>query len=214
MKLFLASALLICASFYGFAQADFSKEVEQIISRSTEKGFENPVVFVGSSSIRMWKSLEQDFPKFQVLNHGFGGSEYSDLIRWQEELVGEFEPSMVIIYAGDNDLANNEEPTEIGEEADLFVDGLRRLASGAPVIIISAKPSLSRWKLKDKYIELNKELKRVADQYEHAVFVDVWAPMLDVNGEPNKTLFIEDGLHMNDKGYEIWRNALRPFLSK
>ncbi|MGB1318296.1 MAG: GDSL-type esterase/lipase family protein, partial [Flavobacteriales bacterium] len=107
-----------------------------------------------------------------------------------------------------------EEPATIAEEAETFVDGMRRLANGSPVLILSVKPSISRWELKDKYIELNGRLKNVAASFDHAVFVDVWSPMLKRNKEVNPKLFIEDGLHMNEKGYEIWKNALLPFLSK
>ena len=214
MRKLIVFVVLVLGGLNLSAQTDYAQEVQQIIERSSEKSFENPVIFIGSSSIRMWQTLQQDFPDFPVLNHGFGGSEYSDILKWQEELIGEFEPSMIVVYAGDNDLANNEEPEAIAEEADLFVDGLRRLAGQAPVIILSAKPSLARWELRDKYIDLNDRLKSVADTYANAVYVDVWSPMLNAKGEPKKSLFIEDGLHMNEKGYEIWRNALKPFLIK
>lgn len=214
MKGFLVASLLALCSFQLKAQANFTEEVAQIVEQSSSKGLEKPVIFIGSSSIRMWKTLEQDFPGFAILNHGFGGSEYSDLLYFKEQLIGEFEPSMVVVYAGDNDIANGEDPAAIAEEAELFVDALRRLANGAPVIVLSAKPSISRWELKDKYEELNAQLERIATGFDHVVYVDVWTPMLKRNGELNKTLFIEDGLHMNEKGYEIWKNALKPFLSR
>lgn len=195
------------------AQTDFSDEVQTIQSKSLEKGGAEPVIFIGSSSIRMWKSLEQDFPNFSVLNHGFGGSEYSDIVKYQEQLIEEFEPSVIVVYAGDNDIANEKTPEKVAEDADMFIDALRRSAAGALVIVISAKPSVARWELKDKYIELNTLLKQMADSYDHVVFVDVWSPMLKSNGEVNAKLFLEDGLHMNEKGYAIWKNALLPFLS-
>ncbi len=196
------------------AQDHFSQQVETISEKSSAKSLDAPVIFIGSSSIRMWKTLDQDFPELPILNHGFGGSEYSDLILHQEQLIEEFEPSMVVVYAGDNDIANGKEPLAVAEEAEVFVDGLRRIANGAPVIVMSAKPSIARWELKEKYIELNSRLDTLVSAMEHAVFVDVWAPMLNRKGEVNKNLFIEDGLHMNEKGYEIWKNALKPFLSR
>lgn len=214
MKIYLTVFLLTLFSVQLKAQVNFSEEVAQIVAQSNAKGYENPVVFIGSSSIRMWNTLERDFPGFAVLNHGFGGSEYSDLLYFKEQLIGEFEPSMVVVYAGDNDIANGEDPAAIAEEAELFVDALRRLANGAPVIVLSAKPSISRWELKDKYEKLNTQLERIATGFDHVVYVDVWTPMLKRNGEVEKELFIEDGLHMNEKGYEIWKNALKPFLSR
>lgn len=206
--------LLLIISGSALGQGYFEKEVAAIHQKSMEKGLNEPVVFIGSSSIRMWATLDQDFPDLSVLNHGFGGSEYSDLIQHQQLLIEEFEPSMVVVYAGDNDIANKEEPAAIANEADLFVDGLRRIANGAPVIVLSVKPSIARWELKGKYVELNSLLRDMCENHDHAVFVDVWTPMLKRNGEVKANLFIEDGLHMNEEGYEIWKNLLLPFLSK
>lgn len=206
--------MIVLSANLVFAQSDFSEEVEAIVNRSQEKGYTEPVVFIGSSSIRMWSTLEQDFPDFQILNHGFGGSEYKDLITFREQLIEEFEPSMVVVYAGDNDIANGTEVSMALNNADQFIDGLKRIANGAPVVVLSAKPSIARWELKDKYIEFNTELERVISTLDHAVYVDIWQPMLNSKGEVNKKLFLEDGLHMNDKGYEIWKNALKPFLTK
>lgn len=214
MKIRFITVLLILACIGAKAQGNFTEQVEAIVQKSNSKSLEEPVVFIGSSSIRMWETLEQDFPEFPVLNHGFGGSEYSDLIQYQEQLIEEFEPSMVVVYAGDNDIANGEEPAAIAEEAEVFIDGLRRIANGAPVVVLSAKPSIARWELNDKYTEFNGKLDALVSTMEHAVFVDVWGPMLDKKGEVNEKLFIEDGLHMNEKGYEIWKNALKPFLSR
>jgi lysophospholipase L1-like esterase len=121
---------------------------------------------------------------------------------------------MIVVYSGDNDIANGKEPDAIVETAETFVDGLRRLANGALVVVLSAKPSIARWELKDKYIELNALLKEMLANFDYAVFVDVWTPMLNRKGELNKELFEEDGLHMNEKGYEVWKNALKPFLSR
>ena len=207
-------ALFVFVASAGIAQDQLSVQVESITERSRSKSVEDPVIFIGSSSIRMWNTLEQDFPEFPVLNHGFGGSEYSDLIAFQEQLIEEFEPSMIVVYAGDNDIANGEEPVAIAEEAEAFVDGLRRIANGAPVVVLSAKPSITRWNLKDNYIKLNGKLDTLMSTMDHAVYVDIWTPMLNENGEVNETLFIDDGLHMNEKGYEIWKNALKPFLSR
>ena len=95
MKTFLAVSLLAFYSFQLKAQANFTEEVAQIVEQSSSKGLEEPVIFIGSSSIRMWKTWQEDFPDFAILNHGFGGSEYSDLLYFKEELIGEFEPRMI-----------------------------------------------------------------------------------------------------------------------
>lgn len=199
---------------YAFSQSNFDDEVVAVVERSHEKGLAAPIIFIGSSSIKKWQTLENDFEGFPVLNHGFGGSEFRDLTKYQDQLVEEFEPSMLVIYAGDNDIANGKTPDLVANHADVFVDGLRRSAGGALAVIISTKPSPARWELKDKYVELNAKLKEVADGLEHVVFVDVWTPMLTRKGEPNAKLFLDDGLHMNEKGYAVWKNALLPYISK
>jgi lysophospholipase L1-like esterase len=205
--------IVLCANLV-FAQSDFSEEVEAIVSRSQEKGYSEPVIFIGSSSVRMWSTLEQDFPEFRILNHGFGGSEYKDLLTYQERLIEEFEPSMIVVYAGDNDIANGTEVSATLNKAEQFIDGLKRLTGGVPVIVLSTKPSIARWELNDKYIEFNTKLEKLLSVIDHAVYVDVWQPMLNNKGEVKTKLFLEDGLHMNEKGYQIWKNALKPFLSK
>ena len=202
-------------AFWGvksIAQTDFGSEVQQIVNRSESKGYQEPVVFIGSSSIKKWRNVESEFPGFQILNHGFGGSQYSDILKFQEQLIAAFEPSMVVVYAGDNDIAAMKIPETIAIEAENFIDGLRRIANGSPVLVLSVKPSVARWRLKDQYVELNHKLEQICSSFEHAVYVDVWTPMLLSTGDVDKSLFLEDGLHMNKKGYEIWKNALKPFL--
>lgn len=196
------------------AQTGFDEEVSAIVQRSEEKGLDAPIIFIGSSSIAKWNTLETDFPGFSVLNHGFGGSTYRDLLAFQDRLVEPFEPSMLVVYSGDDDLSGGMEPSVVANDAELFVDGLRRTANGALVIVISAKPSPARWETKEKCVELNVKLKEMAEGMDHMVFVDVWPQMLTRKGEPNAKLFLEDGLNMNEKGYAIWKNALLPYMSK
>ncbi len=194
--------------------ADFTEEVAAIQQQSAEKGLEEPVIFIGSSTFKMWDGLEDAFPGFPVLNHGFGGSEFTDLMKHQELLLEEFEPSMIVVYAGDNDIANGTEADQVANNAEVFVDGLRRAAHGSLVILLSVKPSAARWEKKEAYEDLNGQLKLIAESLSNAVFVDVWSLLLNRKGEPNQKLFLEDQLHLNEKGYEILRNALLPYLSK
>jgi lysophospholipase L1-like esterase len=196
------------------AQTSFDEEVSAIVQRSEEKGLDAPIIFLGSSSIGNWRALDADFPDFSVLNHGFEGSTYRDLLAYQGQLVEPFEPSMLVIYSGENDIASGKEPSVVANDAELFVDGLRRTANGALVIVISVKPTPARWETKEKYMELNTKLKELAEGMDHMVFVDVWPQMLTRKGEPNAKLFLEDGLNMNEKGYAIWKNALLPYMSK
>lgn len=197
-----------------FAQGKFDHEVDSIVELSSSKGFDSPIIFIGSSSIRFWRTLESDFAGINVLNHGFGGSQFKDILRYQDQLIERFEPGMLVIYSGDNDIAEGKDPETVAEAADRLVDGFSRYAREGLVIILSVKPSPARWEFKDQYIDLNERLKTVADSYDHVVFLDIWTPMIGKVGEPNTKLFLDDGLHMNEKGYAIWKNALRPYIYK
>jgi|SRR5690554_1342000 len=166
------------------------------------------IVFTGSSSIRMWYDLDLRFPDQQVLNTGFGGSQFSDLQRYLDELVLDYRPVKVFIYEGDNDISARKRQREIIETAENVIERLRDAKEDIQIVLISPKPSISRWNLRGKYKRLNRKLSRLAGKYQGVEFVDIWNPML--NGRKlNQELFLEDGLHLNAKGYDIWYDQLK-----
>ena len=174
-----------------------------------EKGV---VLFTGSSSIAMWRDIADYFPEHKVLNRGFGGSEFSDLLYYKERVIYPYKPSKIFIYEGDNDLNAGESVASIMEEARELRKAIKKALPGVPVVFISVKPSISRWHLKQQYEELNKCLEEYAEKTKNTEFADVWTPMLKEDGEVKEHLFIEDGLHMNAEGYKLWKEALLPFI--
>ena len=170
------------------------------------------VVFTGSSSIRMWANLKQAFPKHFVLNRGFGGSHFSDLLFYLDELVLRYKPTTVFIYEGDNDIDAGKNPKTVFKDAKEILKRTRKELPVAKVVFIAAKPSIARWHLKEKYEDLNGRLEKLAGKKKLVAFADVWTAMLDENGVVRKDIFINDGLHMNEKGYEIWRAVLTKHL--
>lgn len=191
--------------------ARFQAEVDQIEARMDSLwNPERPaVVFTGSSSIRMWSTLSEDFPQTQVLNTGFGGSQASDLLAYLEPLVLKYSPGKVFIYEGDNDLAEGKRPGRILKTQMDIAGRIWAQNPGTAIVWIAAKPSISRWKLRGKYRRYNRKLARTAAQDPRLSYVDVWTPML-VGRRLNQTLFIEDGLHMNAAGYQLWQAAIAP----
>ena len=173
---------------------------------------EGAVLFVGSSSIRMWKSLDHDFPTVTAINRGFGGSQFSDLLYYLDRIVTCYNPSKIFIYEGDNDISSGKKPKEILEHARQVRQQIASELPGVPVFFIAAKPSVARWKLRKKYQQLNSLLAIYASETPNTGFVNVWEPALDQNGEVMKDIFLEDNLHMNEKGYAIWQKAVEPFL--
>jgi lysophospholipase L1-like esterase len=169
-------------------------------------------VFVGSSSIRMWETLEADFSGLPVLNRGFGGSELSDAIRFADRIVIRYNPRVVVLYAGDNDLAAGKTPAEVFEDFRSFVAIVRRTLPETRIAFVAIKPSLARLNIMDRARETNQLIRDYARGDDRLAYVDVFTPMLDAAGRPRQELFLEDGLHMNARGYAIWRDLIAPIL--
>lgn len=169
------------------------------------------IVFTGSSSIRIWPDLQERFPEFQIVNSGFGGSQASDLLQFLEELVLRFEPKKVFIYEGDNDIAAGKKSKEIVSNTLEVISRIRMQNPSTKIVLIAAKPSIARWKLRRNYKKLNRKFKKLSQKDVLLDYADVWKPMLDKR-KVKEDIFIEDGLHMNSKGYEIWYRILKPFV--
>ncbi len=195
-------------------QEDFSEEVALIAQRSDSIWDQNreTIVFTGSSSVRLWEGLEDLFPDYQVLNTGFGGSQTSDLLEYIQPLVLSYQPKKVFIYEGDNDLIFKKYPARIIRTTKKVIDSIWRQYPNTQIVLISAKPSIVRWHLKKRYQRLNKKFKKLAENTSQLYFVNVWDNMLQ-NGAIDESLFIEDGLHMNQRGYDLWYEAIKPFLN-
>ncbi|HMJ71096.1 MAG TPA: GDSL-type esterase/lipase family protein [Cyclobacteriaceae bacterium] len=169
-------------------------------------------LFVGSSSIAIWHDINESFPGFGVLNRGFGGSDFLDLLYYVDRIVIPYAPSKLFVYEGDNDLATGTEPDVVLQRAIEFRNVIAKKLPSTEVVFIAAKPSPSRWALKAKYEKFNEELKKYSAKTTLTEFADVWSPMLDKRGVVLKHIFGEDSLHMNKEGYVIWESALRPYL--
>lgn len=159
----------------------------------------------------MWEDLQERFPERQVINSGFGGSQASDLLYYLDGLVLSYDPKKVFIYEGDNDLAEGKKPRGVLRTLEEITDSIHEQYPGVPIVLISAKPSISRWKLRRKYRRFNRKLKKWTGRHADLFFADVWNPMLN-EGRLDTSLFIEDGLHMTPEGYDIWEEILQPHL--
>ncbi len=191
----------------------FEKEVHDLVAGDSAINKRKLILFTGSSSIRFWSALRKDFPNHNVLNRGFGGSEMSDLLYYTESLILNYNPKEIFIYEGDNDINSGKSPEEILANADKLLSLLRtHLPAKVKIIFISAKPSIARWHLKEKYEEFNRKLKDWTGTKKNVFYADVWTPMLDNTGEVRQDLFIEDNLHMNQLGYTIWVTVIRKLI--
>lgn len=173
---------------------------------------EGAVLFVGSSSVKMWKTMDDDLSQVTAVNRGFGGSQFSDLLYYLDRIVTSYKPSKIFIYEGDNDISSGKKIKDILNDAMKVRQQIASKLPEVPVYFIAAKPSVARWKLQKKYEQFNSLLAVYASETARTGFVNVWQPALDENGEVRTDIFLEDNLHMNEKGYAIWTKAIQPFL--
>jgi len=170
------------------------------------------VLFVGSSSIRMWSTLGADFPGVRTINRGFGGSELGDVVRLADRVVVPYRPRLIVLYAGDNDLAAGKTPAQVFGAFRQFMDVVHRSLPGTPVAFVAIKPSLAREALLPQIRETNRSVAEYARGDSTVRYVDVYTPMLDSTGRPRAELFQPDGLHMTPTGYALWRGLLTPLV--
>jgi lysophospholipase L1-like esterase len=168
-------------------------------------------VFVGSSSIRLW-DLGKSFPGVETINRGFGGSQLSDSAHFALRIVVPYQPRLVVLYAGDNDLAAGKTPEQVADDFRSFVRAVRDGLPKARIVFLSIKPSIQRWKLVEKGRRANDLIEAVCKQGEGLLYVDVGTPLLGADGKPRPELFRADGLHLNEKGYEVWASIVKPYL--
>ncbi|MDE3741898.1 GDSL-type esterase/lipase family protein [Maribacter polysaccharolyticus] len=212
---FYIPAFVFFMALLGYSQnpTPFENEVAQIKKKYAPLSHTDTetIVFTGSSSIRMWHDLQERFPDHQIINSGFGGSQATDLLAYSDDLILRYNPSKVFIYEGDNDVASGKKTKAILTTIQQLIDKIRTNSSTTAIILISTKPSLARWKLRRKYQRLNRKFKKFCKTDKLISYADIWSPMLD-GRKLIPDLFIEDGLHMNAKGYDIWHSALEPFI--
>lgn len=174
------------------------------------------ILFVGSSSFTLWKDVQNQFPGYPIINRGFGGSTLADVIRYREDVIFKYKPKQVVIYCGENDLALSDTMTVntvVTRFKQLFFL-IRAKFSQVPIIYISMKPSPSRKHLMPKYENANKLIQLFLRLQKGTVFIDVYHKMLNRDGTPLPDIFTADNLHMNAKGYAIWKKEIKPHLLK
>ncbi len=171
---------------------------------------EGSVLFIGSSSIRMWKNVAEDMAPYPVINRGYGGSEIEDSIHFADRIIFPYKPKAIFLYAGDNDIANKKSPERVARDFKRFHALIKRELPETPVYYIAIKPSGRRWEMWPDMAKANALIERYCVQSENAVFIDSSSAMLDDNGVVMEDIFLEDRLHMNPKGYEIWTSIIKP----
>lgn len=195
------------------ARADLESEVQAYeAADGVTPPPQQPVLFVGSSSIRIWPNLPGAFPGLPVLNRGFGGSQMSDLLAYFDRLVVRYQPSVVVVYEGDNDLAAGKSVSQVFADYSNFLARVEQQLPGTKVAFLAVKPSPSRTAWLAPMQELNGLVRGMAESRRQR-FIDVHTPMLNGQGQPRAELFQADLLHMNAAGYDLWKGIVAPVLA-
>ncbi len=169
------------------------------------------ILFIGSSSIVMWKT-DEDFPDLNIINRGFGGSQTSDSVQYADRIAIPYAPRLVVLYAGDNDIAAGKFPEEVFEDTKTFFALIHHALPETRILYIAIKPSISRWNRVEKMRATNSLVRAYTETDTRLQFVDVDTPMLGEDGQPRAELFLDDGLHLTREGYDLWNAIIRPYL--
>lgn len=219
-KSFCLLTILLLANAAGFAQTEaknpdpqrFKAEISNFGMWDAKNSFpQHAILFVGSSSIRFWESHDA-FPELPIINRGFGGSEISDVLYYYDQVIGKYDPSVIVFYAGDNDIADHKTVEQVFGDYTNLTSRILHDFPNVKFIYIPIKPSSSRWELWGKMDDVNRQVEAYNKLNGHLYYIDTATPLLGANGRPNDSLFRDDHLHLNPTGYAIWNAKLQPEL--
>jgi len=214
--------ILLCGCVVSLAQDNpaenpaekWEKTIRQFEQWDSKNTFpSDAVLFVGSSSIRMWPTREC-FDGLAVINRGFGGSQISEVNYFAERIVLRYEPKVIVFYAGDNDVAAGKNARRVFDDYKKFVRLVHARLPGTRIIYVGIKPSGSRWSLWPVMNEANMLIKDFSGKNGRLFYFDSATPLLDSDGKPDSAFFLKDQLHLNDKGYELWTKLIRPIINE
>lgn len=169
------------------------------------------VLFVGSSSIRMWPTRES-FPDLPVINRGFGGAQIPDMLHYFDDVVKPYAPRVIVFYCGDNDIADGRSPQQVADDFATFLRRVRKDFPRTHVVYLPIKPSIARWTLWPQMQDANRRIKAMAERDELLTFADTDVVLLGDDDKPRPDCFANDGLHLSNSGYEKWSRVVSPLI--
>jgi lysophospholipase L1-like esterase len=192
----------------------YEEEVQRAEQEITNLDYHPRLLFYGSSSIRLWENLYDDFQSFQPVNLGFGGSTLEACVHFFQRIMEPFNPKQMVVYAGDNDLGDGKKPDEVHSYFIQLCESVNECFGEVPMLYISIKPSLHRWQINDAIQYTNLLIQQtITRNAGYLRFVDVYSRMIGTDGLPVKEFYAADGLHLSKEGYELWKNILLTHIS-
>lgn len=207
--------LISSASFAQREEKPFWTEIQAFMREdSLNPPPDSATLFVGSSSFRLWDNLHDYFPELYIVNRGFGGSTLSNLVFYSDSIISPFRWKYIVIYSGENDLVYdaNLEPSEVVKLFDRLMYHIRKTNPQTPVFYCSIKPSPIRKQFSKRFIQYNNLISNHIEHYPNTYFVDFWNILTDKEEQPVSAFFLADSLHLNEKGYSMWKNELIKYL--
>jgi len=211
--LLLIAFLALSTAFAQNKTNSFEKDIRVFeASDNTNPPLKHAVLFLGSSSIRLWKTLTQDFPAYHVINRGFGGSQICDSIFFADRIVVPYEPEVIVFYAGANDINAKKSPQVVLADFKAFVGIVRAKLPSTKIAFIAIAGNPSRWAQVDRVREANRLVREYIATQPQLSFIDVFPSMMGRDGTPKPDIFVADRLHMNEGGYAIWKQLVGEHL--
>ncbi|MEO5912278.1 MAG: GDSL-type esterase/lipase family protein [Pelobium sp.] len=211
LAFFTSTSGIVCAQ----EKAPFYSEIEAFKKaddlKMPEKG---GILFIGSSSLRKWTDLENVYKSYGAINRGFGGSTLANAIYYADDIIFLYQPRQIVVYSGENDIAEGASPEITFDRFKTLFSLIRKRMPEVLISFISIKPSISREKMMPEMVYANELIKTFLATQANTSFINVYPLMLKENGKPMDNIFLEDNLHMNQKGYDIWIKTITPYLIK
>lgn len=191
----------------------YEEEIERVEKVRLNIEYDPEIIFYGSSSIRLWESLNTDFPDKKTVNLGFGGSTLAACVWFLDRVMLNYKPKALVVYAGDNDLGDGRNPEEVVIFFQQLMVQTKNRFGDMPCYFISLKPSISRWHMVNQFMYTNNLIhSEILKDDNSWTFIDIFKKMLDKSGQPLPELYAEDGLHLSKKGYQLWKEIVNSFL--
>ena len=214
---------LSCSPLIKYSQSNIQFEDEVSILEGfdiEEKAGENDVLFIGSSSIRLWDNIQRDMYPYNAIKRGYGGAHFYDLIHFSERLVKNHSPKAILIFVanditGSNDSSNfvdDLSPHEVKRLFNYNYKLIRNIHKHIPIFLIETTPTPKRWKVWGKILQANKKLESFCKQEENLFYISTRDKFIGGDGLPIKSFFVADELHLNTDGYKLWSGIIKSKL--
>lgn len=200
------------ATYRAAAESKWQADIDSLCKNlSSRESSSDSILLIGSSSIRLWETAERDLAPWSITRLGYGGARFSDLIVFVDRLIGDRDCQAIVIFVA-NDIQgkpDDKEPAAVLELLEGVLDIAQTLRPEADVFLLPVTPTPSRFSVWSQIKLVNQGMKSIADSNKRIRFVDVADAFLAVDGKPRQEFFVDDQLHLNERGYGIWSNALK-----